>query len=273
MQVRSLQMLAAVVVAGAALSAQAVDFSPGPSTDPWLGFMNVTELPSNGGAYVFGSGWGIIDLRAEFNDGASTLTLYPNNINDPSPFWYTPEGQPGAAGNKNMDAVLYIQPADGSLTGMTVTFKGSVISNTLTAAHVSKAFIRDFAPDYSSFNEAAVDLTPGNFSISLGTAPDPARHVQYGFYTVGPCVWVTDAGLFGSVVISTASVSACVGDLNGDTFVDDSDFVIFAGAYSILDCADPSMPIGCPSDLNNDGFVDDSDFVIFAAAYEALLCP
>lgn len=273
MNVRSLQLVTAALVAGAALSAQAVDFSPGKSTDPWLGFMNVTELPVNGGAYVFGAPWGVIDLRAEFNDGASTLTLLPNNINDPSPFWYTPEGQPGAAGNKNMDAVLYIQPADGTLTGMTVTFKGNVISNTLTAAHVSKAFIRDFAPDYSSFSEAAVDLTPGAFSVSLGTAPDPARHVQYGFYTVGPCVWVTDAGLFGSVVISTASVSSCVGDLNGDTFVDDSDFVIFASAYNILDCADPSMPAGCPADLNSDGFVDDTDFVIFAAAYNELVCP
>ncbi|MBY0114131.1 MAG: hypothetical protein K2Y21_15045 [Phycisphaerales bacterium] len=71
----------------------------------------------------------------------------------------------------------------------------------------------------------------------------------------------------------TVTAPPCPADLNGDTFVDDSDFVIFAAAYGILDCADPSMPVGCPSDLNNDGFVDDSDFVIFAAAYETLICP
>ena len=65
----------------------------------------------------------------------------------------------------------------------------------------------------------------------------------------------------------------CKGDLNADTFVDDSDFVIFANAYNILDCNDPVMPAGCPSDLNNDGFVDDSDFVLFAEAYNNLLCP
>ncbi|MFN9971646.1 MAG: hypothetical protein ACK58T_17330, partial [Phycisphaerae bacterium] len=63
------------------------------------------------------------------------------------------------------------------------------------------------------------------------------------------------------------------GDLNADGFVDDDDFVLFAAAYSILDCADPAMPPGCPSDLDHDGFVDDSDFVLFAAAYESLLCP
>ena len=68
-------------------------------------------------------------------------------------------------------------------------------------------------------------------------------------------------------------VAACVGDLNNDSFVDDSDFVLFADAYNLLDCADPTMPAGCPSDLNSDAFVDDADFVLFAEAYNALLCP
>jgi T5SS/PEP-CTERM-associated repeat protein len=68
-------------------------------------------------------------------------------------------------------------------------------------------------------------------------------------------------------------VAACVGDLNNDSFVDDADFVLFADAYNLLDCADPTMPAGCPSDLNGDTFVDDADFVLFAEAYNALLCP
>lgn len=66
---------------------------------------------------------------------------------------------------------------------------------------------------------------------------------------------------------------ACDGDLNSDGFVDDSDFVVFAPAYDILDCADPGMPAGCPADLNFDGVVDDLDFVVFAAAYNELICP
>lgn len=64
----------------------------------------------------------------------------------------------------------------------------------------------------------------------------------------------------------------CPADLTGEGFVEDADFVIFAGAYNLLDCADPTMPIGCPADFNLDGFVDDADFVIFAAAYDALVC-
>jgi len=55
--------------------------------------------------------------------------------------------------------------------------------------------------------------------------------------------------------------------------VDDADFVLFAGAYNILDCSAPAMPGGCPADLNSDAMVDDSDFVLFAGAYNALVCP
>lgn len=69
------------------------------------------------------------------------------------------------------------------------------------------------------------------------------------------------------------SPTACPGNLNSDSVVDDADFSLFAAAYNILDCADPTMPAGCPADLNKDGFVDDTDFSIFAAAYDALLCP
>lgn len=64
----------------------------------------------------------------------------------------------------------------------------------------------------------------------------------------------------------------CPADLNHDGFVDDSDFVIFVGAYNILDCADPGMPAGCPADLNGDGVVDDADFVVFVVAYNKLVC-
>lgn len=66
--------------------------------------------------------------------------------------------------------------------------------------------------------------------------------------------------------------AVCPADLTGEGFVDDSDFVVFAQAYNLLDCADPSMPLGCPADFNLDGIVEDSDFVIFVAAYDALVC-
>jgi hypothetical protein len=65
----------------------------------------------------------------------------------------------------------------------------------------------------------------------------------------------------------------CIGDLNGDGFVDDADFVLFADAYNALICpTDPRFEC-CPADFNGDGFVDDADFVLFSNAYNALLCP
>lgn len=65
----------------------------------------------------------------------------------------------------------------------------------------------------------------------------------------------------------------CPGDMNGDGYVDDSDFVGFAIAYDLYLCSDPGMPAGCPADLNGDGFVDDADFVLFATAYDQFVCP
>lgn len=77
----------------------------------------------------------------------------------------------------------------------------------------------------------------------------------------------------GTTYTNIAMLKVCLGDANCDGIVDDSDFVDFALAYDLFDCADPNMPPGCPADLNGDGFVDDSDFVLFANAYDALLCP
>jgi len=169
------------------------------SSAPWQGFMNVFELPANGGGYVFGSGWGTADLTATFS--GNVLTLGPNSVNDPSTFWYQGGGAPGHPGNKNMDANMYVQ--SDTLSGETVTFTGTVLSNTLISPYTSVAFIKDFAPDFSSFQQITAPLTPGPFLISLATTPGAGRHVQYGFETIGPDVWVTDRGPVGEVQIAS----------------------------------------------------------------------
>jgi uncharacterized membrane protein len=83
---------------------------------------------------------------------------------------------------------------------------------------------------------------------------------------------VVITGSCGSVQMPAIHISVCRADLSCDGFVTDSDFVIFAAAYDILDCADPSMPFRCPADLNNDGVVDDADFLVFVQAYNAVFC-
>jgi hypothetical protein len=174
-------------------AASATTVNVGDSTSPWLGFMNVYELDSNGGAFVFASGWGVPDLNTSFDDGLNTLTMSPNTVGDPDPFWYQGGGAPGALGNKKMEANLYQEVTDG-FAGKTVSF---------TAAHDAVIFIRDYAADFSSFTETSVAATAGAFSISLATDAGAGRHVQWGFQVTGENVWETDTAPFGNMVIST----------------------------------------------------------------------
>jgi hypothetical protein len=186
----------AALVSVGQVNAATVTVDPGAT---WNGFMNVSELPANGGAFVFGSGWGTADLVATFS--GDVLTLKPNSVNDVSTFWYQGGGAPGNPGNKTMEANMYVE-ATTTLSGQTVTFEGTVLSSSLTSAHSAVVFIKDFAPDYSSHVPVTIPVTPGPFSISLNTLPGVGRHVQYGFAMTGPNVWITDVGPFGSVQIT-----------------------------------------------------------------------
>ena len=183
--------------------------------ETWLGYMNVSSLPAGGGAYLFGQPWATADLKAAFT--GPVLTLSPNTISDPSTYWYIGGGAPGRPGNKMMDASMYVEKS-GSLAGKTVVFTGSVLTQTLTSAHTSVAFIKDFSPDYSSSNTITAPLVNGTFSISLATNAAAGRHVQYGFETVGVNVWATDVGPFGSVRITADSYSAWIAGYNTSGF-------------------------------------------------------
>jgi hypothetical protein len=195
--------IVATAFIGTSAMAGAANVGIDQSDAPWLGFMNVFELPANGGGFVFGSGWGIADLTADFDDGASTLTMGPNTVNDPDPFWYQGGGGPGQLGNKFMEANLY-QESIGGLAGQTVTFEGTVLSNTFTDAHSAQVFIRDFAGDFSSSVDVFADIdAAGNFSISLDTIDDATRIVQWGIRVEGENVWSTDVAPFGTVVFGT----------------------------------------------------------------------
>ncbi len=189
------------------------------STGPWIGFMNVSNLPApdGDGGYQFGSGWEVPDLRVEFDDSNDKFTFFPNSIGDPNEYWYreapggdpgNPDnGGPGAPGNKIMEANLF-QQVDDAFGGQTVTFEGEILSNSFTQAHMASIFIRDFAPDFSSFNETIVPAAPGAFSISLATDAGAGRHVQWGFQVKGENVWITDVAPFGNMMVGTIPTPA-----------------------------------------------------------------
>jgi hypothetical protein len=192
-------------------TAQTVTVDPTTLTSGYMNVFNITGGPGLGiaaaGAYQFGSGWGLSDLTSSFSGG--TVTLGPNQINDPSSYWYTPAGGPGAVGNKIMDANLYNETT-GTYVGTTLDFTGNVLSDTLANGPVNQlgegwtsvAFIKDFAPDYSSFTTSTAPLNVGMFSISLATSANPGDHIQYGFETIGPDVWSTDVVPFGNIVVA-----------------------------------------------------------------------
>jgi hypothetical protein len=207
--------------------------------EQWLGYISVSDLPQNGGTCQFGSTHPTADLRAVFN--GPVLELYPNSISDPSSYWHVGGGAPGHPGNKIVEASMYVEKT-GELSGRTVTFRGTVLSNTLTTAHTGVAYIRDFAPDYSSSNTVTAPLAAGAFSISLDTDPGAGRHVQYGFRMTGPNVWITDGGAFGSVRTAAAGGDPFV------TWIDNHDFTGFS---------DPDLtPSGDPDDDGENNLIE-----------------
>ncbi len=134
----------------------------------------------------------------------------------------------------------------------------------LLAVGAPAAFATDpYDLSWFSIDAGGGSSTDGSFTVN-GTIGQP----DTGRMTGAPHFSVM-AGYWGAA--TAAPTCAC--DLNSDGQVDDSDFVIFASAYDILDCTDPMMPLDCPSDFNGDAMVDDNDFVIFVDAYNELLCP
>lgn len=196
--------LTAVAAVSSANGATEVTIDSGTMTN---GYMNVFNLPSQGGGYQFGSGWGVGDLAATFTS-STEVNFKPNSINDPNSYWYTPSGGPGSTGNKIMEANLYAQN-DGGFAGQTINFRGNVTSFTLQTGtntdtdYTFKAFVRDFAPDFSSVVEQSAAITStGQFLVSLTAINDPARHVQWGLQMKGADVWITDVAAKGSVTVT-----------------------------------------------------------------------
>jgi hypothetical protein len=218
--------------------------------DSWSGFMNVTGTEQSPGD--FGTGWGVADLKASFS--GSQLVLSPNTIGDPNCYWYynpsfACEGagtNAGAIGAKTMEANMYVE-STGVFQGANVTFSGTVLNtNLLNSTSTNQlgsnwtciAFIKDFAPNYSSFNSATVDLgalASPVFSVTLLTLDDaPGRHVQIGFATKGPNVWATDPILpgLGQVVIAPNPAVVITARLSG-TSIDLSFPSVIGYSYTV----------------------------------------
>lgn len=211
------------------------------------------------GGKCFVTGQGVVGgaLGAADVDGGSTLLVSPvMNMAGTQDAeisywrWYST----GAGGAPYADTFLVQASINGGSTWVTAETVGP---GSVTNANVNPGWRK------------------ASFKLStLGLAPTANVRVRFNAQDTGTGS-VVEAGLddFSARSFACAPVAWCEGDLNLDGLVEDTDFVVFAQAYGVLDCADPLMSAGCPSDLNGDGIVDDADFVEFAAAYNGLVCP
>src|SRR4029079_18080507 len=94
-QSRKAALLLAALVGSASPALADQDVTVNPANN-WIGYMNVFNLPADGGAYIFGSPWGTGDLAAHFNAAILTLSPNTNTYNPNDAFWVKPNGD----GNK-----------------------------------------------------------------------------------------------------------------------------------------------------------------------------
>ena len=166
-----------------------------------VGFANVFETPENGGEFVFGSPWGVEDIKTEVDSAENTVTLFPNfntyADNPTDSFWVDQET---GLGNKVFEGSTFVEDAD--LAGKIVTFEGEVQSYTLSPDYDAIAFIRVFNADFSVVKEVSEALTEaGHFSINFNDVDSADALVQYGFSVTGLNANPEDEEALGNVVI------------------------------------------------------------------------
>jgi hypothetical protein len=166
----------------------------------YLGYANVYETIANGGGFVFGSEWGVADLKSVVDAGAGSVTIQPNfnayNANDP--FWVDPAT---GLGNKVFEGNTFIEN-NTTLIGSELTFTGGVGSNTLDPSYVAIAFIKVFNADFSVLKLETSPLVAGqDFSITYTNVEPEDTTIQYGYQVLGLNANPEDEAALGSIVI------------------------------------------------------------------------
>ncbi len=177
----------------------------------WAGYMNVFDKLPDGsqGGYVFGSPWGVPDLKTTLiaTPGTGTtivnnsMELFPNynTYNASDPFWAD-----GAVGNKWMEANTFVEQAN--LTQESVTFTGRVDAYTLSSDYTAEAFIKvlDPANGYSTSLFERQNLSgQTEWSLTADTFFFTGQLLQIGFSVSGVNANPAAMATLGSVRVTT----------------------------------------------------------------------
>ena len=181
------------------------------ATADQLGYGSWYEI---NGTPVAGSTWGVLDLKTVVDPANNTLTLQPNfntyADNPGDPYWVN---QTTLLGNKIFEGSTFVESFD--LVGTSVTFEGSIISNTLSAEYEAQAFIKVFNNNFSVLKDEYAPLGEAgtDFTVTFDNPEDTDFIVQYGFYVKGINANPTNEAVLGSVVVTSTSI-ASVNDFN-----------------------------------------------------------
>ena len=196
------------------------------SAGNWIGYMNVfNNAAGTQGSYVFGSSWGVADLKTTVSNSNSgtivgdQLVLEPNynaytdslTGNDADRAFWTDSTDggvtPGPLGNKWMDANTYEQTA--SIAVPSYTLSGNVTSNNLnTAIYTAKAFIKVLDPvNFATLLNDSVTLpASGPFIVTSNLSLYQGKLLQVGFSMNGLNANPVNAVSNGSVGVTITSV-------------------------------------------------------------------
>ncbi len=199
--------------------------TPSLRADGWFGYMNVfNNNAGTAGGWVFGSGWGLGDLKTTVtNDAPSTIfgdqlrlepnfNTYANSLggnNADRDFWTNSiDGgvTAGPSGNKFMEANTIVET--NPINFPSASFHGTIDSYTLASGYTAQAFIKVLNPGngYSTDLFNTYDLSSGSFyTITADLAAHQGKLLQMGFVVSGVNANPSGPALGSALVTVTAT--------------------------------------------------------------------
>jgi len=188
----------------------------------WTAWVSAFDIGSDGGVggYLFGSAWGVADLKTTITGSYNqNVVLKPNYncyANNPGSVYWRNNGGQGPGGNKYLDAnTLYERPITRIDQTKPLVFSGTINSYNLSNAYTVTSFIKVW--NGSNWNtpvtstSKVLSKTDTQFSISLPAlsasyTTTSSWVVQAGFSVVGINANPADEATLGSVNTTVTSV-------------------------------------------------------------------